>query len=372
MNACRRFLFTIPFLLIAQFSYAYPELTRHGYTNCTTCHVSPAGGGLLTLYGRELSREILSTWSRDNEQYFAYGAFKGLNENERVLLGGDIRSVQVVRDTPTTRTGRFILMQADVEAGYNGKNFAVVGSMGRQELRRGMESEGRFFSRRHYVLGRLGEKHNLRVGKFLRFYGLNDPNHNLYIRRDLQLGFDTETYNAEYSFLGENLGFYLTGTFGAVDAHRSQNLEKGVTASAQYFFGEKQKIGFSYLRGQDERQRRQLYGPWAILSLGKSFFLLSEFDYQEQRLRATGAKSVGYATSHRLNYEIKQGLIPFVLLERKFLNRADPLAEQQSYGLGIQFFPRPHWEITGAWQKEKSLSTRLESDLYWMTLHFYL
>lgn len=372
MNSRLKCFFAIPILLIAQFAYSYPELTRHGYTNCTTCHVSPAGGGLLTAYGRELSREILSTWSRDGEQYFAYGAFKTLNESERMLLGGDIRSLQVVRDTPTTRTGRFIVMQADVEAGYNGKKFAVVGSVGRQELRRGMESESRFFSRRHYVLGRLSEKQNIRIGKFLRFYGLNDPNHNLYIRRDLQLGFDTETYNAEYSFLGENLGFYLTGIFGSNDDPRSQTMEKGVTATTQYFFGEKQKIGFSYLRGQDDRQSRELYGPWAILSVGKSFYFLSEFNYQEQRLRSNGEKAVGYATSHRINYEIRQGMIPFLLLERKFLNRADPRAEQQSYGLGFQFFPRPHWEITGAWQKEKSLSTRLESDLYWMNLHFYL
>lgn len=353
-------------------AFAYPELTRHGYTNCTTCHVSPGGGGLLTLYGRELSREILSTWSAENEQYFAYGAIKDLNESERTLFGGDVRGLQVVRDTPATKTGRAILMQADLEAGYNGKNFALVTSLGRQELRRGMESEGRFFSRRHYALIRMGEKNNLRIGKFLRFYGLNDPNHNLMTRRDLQLGFDTETYNAEYSFLGENIGIYVTGLFGAAGDRKAQSSEKGMTATLQYFFNEKQKVGVSYLRGEDGRQNRQILGPWAILSINKKFFVLSEFDYQEQRLKLNSQKTVGYVTSHRLNFEAKQGVIPFLLFERKFLNRSDPMSEQTSYGLGFQFFPRPHWEIIGAWQKEEALATRTQSDLYWLNLHFYL
>src|SRR5580692_4135785 len=31
---------------------ALPTMIRLGYTNCSACHFSPQGGGLLTLYGR--------------------------------------------------------------------------------------------------------------------------------------------------------------------------------------------------------------------------------------------------------------------------------------------------------------------------------
>ena len=48
-------------------SHAFPEMVRHGYANCITCHISPDGGGVLTAYGRSLSREVLSTWGAEGE-----------------------------------------------------------------------------------------------------------------------------------------------------------------------------------------------------------------------------------------------------------------------------------------------------------------
>src|SRR3989344_836543 len=158
---------------------AYPELSRHGYTNCTSCHLSPSGGGLLTAYGRELSKEILSTLDREGEQYFAYNK---LPADEKVLLGVYIRGLQALRDSDEKEEARAILMQADAEAGYNEKKWAIAASIGRQEIRSGLDSKGRLFSRRHYFLYRVTEEVAVRAGKFLRFYGLNDPNHNLYVR----------------------------------------------------------------------------------------------------------------------------------------------------------------------------------------------
>jgi hypothetical protein len=351
---------------------AYPELSRHGYTNCTTCHISPSGGGLLNLYGRELSKEVLSTWSRDGEQYFAYNAYKKLSQEEKILLGGYFRSVQAVRDSADTRAGRFIVMQADLEGGYNGEKVAVVGSIGRQELRSGFQSTSRVFSRRHYALVRIGEQQNFRVGKFMRFYGTNDPNHNLYVRRDTMLGFDTESYNAEYSWLGEHVSAYVTGLFGSLGDDKSQSQEKGLTASVSGYFAEKHKVGVSVLRAKDNTQERTIGGPWAILSFTKPLFLLSELDFQSKRVAATKQLQSGYVTSQKLNFEWVQGLISFITYERKDLNRGDPNSKQQSYGTGIQFFPRPHFELIGAWQKDVAISTNTSSDLYWLLLHFYL
>ena len=38
---------------------AFAQNAVHGYPACIACHVSPNGGGLLTDYGRSLSRYIL-------------------------------------------------------------------------------------------------------------------------------------------------------------------------------------------------------------------------------------------------------------------------------------------------------------------------
>lgn len=366
----RFFASTLLLVLLPFRAFGYAELSRHGYTNCTSCHLSPAGGGLLTPYGRELSKELLSTWARDGEQYFAYGK---ISHDEKLLLGAFFRGLQAHREDRNTKVGRAILMQADAEAGYNGEKWAAAASVGRQEVRSGFNSEGRLFSRRHYVLYRPTDVVNVRVGKFLRFYGLNDPNHNLYVRRDTSFGFDTETYNAELSYLGENISAYLTylrGSFGK-DQY-SRLTENAGTASLSYFFFENQKIGASIYVGEDGLAERTIAGPWLILEVMPKLFILSEFDQQYKKIKSTQVKQKGYVTSHRLNYEWIQGLIPFLSYDRRDLNSTDPSQEQQSYGLGIQFFPRPHWEIVGSWQKEILLQSKSQSDLYWLMVHFYL
>ena len=43
---------------------AEPMFLSKQYPRCTACHYSPSGGGLLTSYGRSLSREEISTFGR--------------------------------------------------------------------------------------------------------------------------------------------------------------------------------------------------------------------------------------------------------------------------------------------------------------------
>ncbi|MFM8314271.1 MAG: hypothetical protein ACKOA8_08310, partial [Deltaproteobacteria bacterium] len=110
-----KFKYLVSFFLafVSQVVFPFPEMIRHGYSNCITCHVSPNGGGLVTPYGRALSQEVLSTWHRENESDFLWGL---VPYPEWLNLGGDFRYVQTHLDTPDTKTGRFIVMQADIEA----------------------------------------------------------------------------------------------------------------------------------------------------------------------------------------------------------------------------------------------------------------
>ena len=40
-----------------QRAFALPTMIRLGYSECTACHISPQGGGLLNPYGRGIDRE---------------------------------------------------------------------------------------------------------------------------------------------------------------------------------------------------------------------------------------------------------------------------------------------------------------------------
>src|SRR5579872_5347575 len=97
---------------LAQSAFAFPELVRHGYVNCTSCHVSPSGGGALTEYGRQLSADVLSMSSYEGEGGFLHGAAK---LPEWLAVGGDVRAIQIYRSTPQATQWRFLFMQADYE-----------------------------------------------------------------------------------------------------------------------------------------------------------------------------------------------------------------------------------------------------------------
>lgn len=365
-----KFLFLL-FIFLSQAVWAFPEMSRHGYFNCTSCHLSPAGGGVLTLYGRELSKELLSTWSAKGEQYFAYNAVPALSASEKVLLAAYIRGLQVLRENNHVNEARTILMQADAEAAYNEKQWAVLGTIGRQEVRSGLDSKGRLFSRRHYVLARFDKHQNLRVGKFLKSYGLDDPNHYIYVRNALNFSYDTESYNAEYSYLTENWNAYFTLISDLNTDDYFRNDEKGVAFNGSLKL-DKSKLGMSFYHGNNAHQRRMIGGVWGIGAFTKQVFLMSEIDFQRNLTKATQDHTSGHVMGHRLNYEIMKGLTPFVSFDQKYLNWNNRNSELHSFGLGARFFPRPHLELTGAIQREERIANSLKDNVYWIMGQFYL
>ncbi|MEA9358469.1 hypothetical protein SHI21_19690 [Bacteriovorax sp. PP10] len=360
------------FILFTPKAFSYSELSRHGYVNCTTCHLSPSGGGLLTPYGRELSKAALSTWGAKQEQYFAYNAFPKISKSDQILVGAYIRGLQAYRKDDQADEARAILMQADADIAYNAPDWAVVGSIGRQEIRKGLDSDSRLFSRRHYGIYRITSNHQLRAGKFLKFYGLNDPNHQLYVRRLLNFGFDSESYNFEYSYQGEALNLFATAFKGNFKDKFSLAKEKGISLSASYFLYDKQKLGLSLYNGADNLSRRNVYGIWGIFSYHPQFFSMHEFDLQNKTIKSLNQKQDGFVTSNKVNYEPVKGIIGFLNYDLSNLNPRSVSSKKSAYGSGLQLFPRPHFEIITAWQKEEIINLKTKSDLYSLLVHFYL
>lgn len=108
------------------------------YTRCTTCHYSTTGGGLLTEYGRMLSRQEVSTWGRSapgteptgfREEAPFYDAFgKALGALD---LGLDLRPSNLHFDIAGIESERSFWMRADLEAAYRTGNWTFFGEFGR-------------------------------------------------------------------------------------------------------------------------------------------------------------------------------------------------------------------------------------------------
>src|SRR4051812_13294315 len=110
MKCFKNFILILLGCMYSQLSQAFPELVRHGYVNCIACHVSPTGGGVLTQYGRELSREILSTWGiqNENESKFAYGIIKTPEWLDAI---GEYRGIYAYQNNPFIQEGKYIYMK---------------------------------------------------------------------------------------------------------------------------------------------------------------------------------------------------------------------------------------------------------------------
>jgi len=213
-------------LLGAAVSGAEPMFLSRQYNRCTSCHYSPTGGGLLTPYGRSLSRQELSTTGRSapgqpppapgkGEEAFLWGALG--NTLGPVHLGIDVRPSHLSLDVggPTSQ-GRDFLMNADLLAAWRSHGFTVYGEVGRKPAI-GQDSAG-IYSYEHWVGYESPGGIGVRVGRFLPAYGIRLADHTAFSRA--RLGFDKydQDYGVEVSHSGQRHLLQVTLGAGRADA----------------------------------------------------------------------------------------------------------------------------------------------------------
>jgi hypothetical protein len=336
LNLVLAFLFTQP-------AHAFPQLTRHNYFNCTACHVSPSGGGDLAQYGHSLSAELLSMKGGETESKALWGLTP---DSDIITPSGFFRVLQLYTNNVKVQEAKAILMEADIGADIHVGHFTAVGSVGRRRVappRSATEHE--VFSRTHYLLYSADNGANLRAGKFVPAYGLNQPNHYLLVRRDTGLSDDTERYNAEASFLGDGFSVLGTAIFGPGGDHHSNSKESGGTASVNKALSESSRIGASYYKGDSSTLHRQLAGGYGIVSYTPAIYSQIEIDHQN--LISAGRKTKGFVGSHQLAWEVTKGLTPYLQHEWENLDDSSNQNSLLTFGAGVNVYPRPHFEITG-------------------------
>jgi len=351
-------------LLLSQPAHAFPEMVRHGYVNCTSCHVSPSGGGALTTYGRQLSGDVLSTWSREGEANVLYGALK---PPEWLTLGGDYRAIEIYRDTPQVDAYRFLLMQGDVEAAATYRKFTFDVSLGLYMFE-ALES------RQFYANYRPTDELSFRLGKFRPAYGLMDPDHTTPIHRGLGWDEGTESYNLEAAWLGESFNTYVTADLGPIGSKiiPTDQREKGVALRTGVPLGESYQVGASYFHGVSESFDRDVTGPFVILGFTHHFFLMSEADFQSISPNTAGTTN-GWVTYNRLDIEPLQGLHGYLTCELTRPDFDDSSSQTSAWGIGAQFFPRPHFEVNFLWQFQSVPAFPSDVlDYATLLLHYYL
>jgi len=210
----------LAFTLIPADAQAYPQWQfSSGATRCSQCHFSPAGGGLLTGYGRDAIGEELSTWEGKGD--FAHGA---VELPEWLKLGADWRIAFLANDDggPDQPKSALFPMQLDghLRLAFDAFSFNAIGGF-RAQARKSSgpipdgsflpTNENRLVSREHFVSWQPSSRGAyLRAGRFFAPFGLRMAEHLVYVRRDLGFNNLQESYNLSGGYLENEWEAHVT------------------------------------------------------------------------------------------------------------------------------------------------------------------
>lgn len=356
----------LPILILfftPQFLWAYPQMIRHGYARCTSCHVSPNGGGLLTQYGRALSREVLSTWGRPGEEQWHFGAKTENDTSGKFLYGGDYRSVQVHSKTKQATVGRYIEMQEELQVGWQEKKWSVV-------IRAGSDTtkESRPWYLPGYSVSILPiPELQVRAGRFTPRFGINVAEHIFSTRAATNQGIQSERDVVEAIYTKEKWDVSLSSAFGEF---KTKQQADAVLTHVNWIPSEKFRLGVSY-ENKTAGTKRQSWGLSGLMAFSESTYLVTEGVYQT--VESNTGDTEGFYHFAKFGWEMHQGIHLLFIEDFKKSNLSNQRSSEDLYGVGFALFPRPHFEIQGVWGKKRVLSRdHAYGDYAWLMFHFYL
>jgi hypothetical protein len=354
----------------SQPSWAFPEMISHGYVNCTSCHISPNGGGVLSPYGRQISADVLSSWGGDGEAKPFYGVF---NQPAWIDTQAYVRGVQTAQNTDAVSSGHYWWMEGDLEgAAHFGpdQRWTVDLAFGiSPDVLNGIQVPGTstFISRRQYVMYQATETMSVRAGKFIADYGVYFPDHTIPTRQGIGFDEGQETYNVEYAYRGEKYSASFTVDLGRLD-DPSLLLEKGVVANGAINLTDNKKVGWSGYFGTQNGNNRELTGPYTLIGITDTSFFLAEADLQFTQPAGFPSTS-GVVSYERLGFFPVKGF-ELYLMEQTYVydfgGNFNPMIINPQYGImtnrlygagpGFYWFPRPHFYIQFEVQQQASPS----------------
>lgn len=373
-----KFFVFVVLVLSSLVAEAYPEMVRHGYVNCMACHNSPQGGDMLTLYGRELGKELLSRNDSIFKSSESEKKYLEIETPEWLNLGASARFLQAFSESSVASKAQFVIMQIDIDALVRlfEEKVKLYASIGRFEPSKADATWKDFiYSPRLWIQYQENwggsQVSFLRAGRFFPAYGIQIPEHNFVTRKGLAFNPGQERVALEGTWTDEQYQF--TGTVLFQRAQFNEYVpEKGYILQASKVFGKNSRGGINMYRstltqaGVDTKQSFE--GLFALIGWNEKVTTLIQAD----RLHMPDG-STGFLDLFKLSYEWTTGLQ--VALFQQYSNsdtqKTDPHLE--SYGLEAYYFPFPNFTLSGSLSKQKDSA---ELDEYqtkaWLVAHFYL
>jgi hypothetical protein len=357
--------------LLSTAAAAEPVFLSRQYTRCTNCHYSPTGGGLLTPYGRSLSREELSTWGRSRgsgppgrEQEFLFGA---LGDALRpVSLGIDLRPSHLDVAAPAFDATRDLLMNAELMAAAQRGSWTLYASVGRQP--RG--DDARVASFEHWVSYKTERGLGIRAGRFLPAYGVKLADHTSFGRATLDLDNDDQVYGLELSFAGDRHLVQVSAGPGEAD-FVDDDLRRAFTATGRWQFDLRPRVAL--VTSGLFRDASGLAPARGATGLALGFAPTSRLALWTQadaRFREGTSGGPAYTLLADAGFEAYPGVwVRFSPQLDTGFDNSDGLLR---LAFGLNLLPRTHWNALLSYYVDRDRATDRSTKTLLLQLHLYL
>lgn len=346
---------------------AFPELALRADTpSCSSCHISPSGGGLLTEQGRD---EAASSLSRGGDGRALHGA---VELPPWLLLGGDFRAAALVKDDALASERLELAafpMQADLRAGVQVGSIAFVASAGLRGSTRGYDESSRSYvvSTEHYVMWSNSETY-VRGGRFFPAQGLRLPDHTLYVRRYTGTNLYEEPYALGAGYTTTRWELHATA-FVHDPLLAVGRREAGGAAHAELHL-DSSTLAATTRVGTGENGTRSIASVSGRLGLLKPTVLLAEVAViRDQIAGASGVTQL--ATFAGADHQLAQGVQVLGWYEHfEGVFRYQP-SYAHGTGIALKVYPRAHWEIS-AHSRWQWIAGGQRAAMAMLQVHYYL
>ena len=356
---------------------AEPIFLSKQYPRCTACHYSPSGGGLLTPYGRSLSREEISTFGRRGaagaaateasrgEESFLFGA---MGSEGPLQLGLDIRPSHLDLDVPGRAVAdRNFLMNLDLQAAWQWDRWTAYGSVGRKPT-----GGGEFVSYEHWVAYQASAALSVRGGRFLPAYGVRFADHTSFTRAGLDLAQDDQVYAVEVGVATDRSLLQVAVGPGRADSLVDGDGTAAFTASGRFQVDLNPRtvvVGSVLYRGETDTGPRSTDTGLSFGYAPASW--LATWTHVDLRLRRLAASDRSYIVANQTSVEAWRGIWLRVSPQVRWTDR-DPRANVRRMVYGLDFYPRTHWHVNLSYYRDHHRFHDLRTRTFLAQLHLYL
>jgi hypothetical protein len=370
---------TLILLLGATGVGAEPMFLSKQYNRCTSCHYSAVGGGLLTPYGRALSRQELSTKNPfdpsvpppapgKTEESFLWGALGDVLGP--VQVGIDLRPSHLALDVggPTSSTMDFF-MTADFIAALRTHGFTAYGEVGRKPAM-GTEAAG-VYSYEHWIGYESSRGLGFRAGRFYPAYGIRFADHSDFNRAPLGFEYYDQDYALEVSHTGEKHLLQVSVGPGRADSIIHGDPHAFTTAGRfEWDFGPRTALVFSGLY-RDATSLQPKNGSTGIafgIAPTRHLSIWTEADAQFQQ-GSPGAPA--YVLINETAFEVFRGLwLKFAPQIRT--DYGDTSGGTVRMNFEADLLPRTHWNVDVSYYHDRARLSGSTYDTLLFQLHLYL